>query len=147
LLNIVAPHKAYFGQKDLQQYLIIKKISKDFSYLTEIVMCATVREADGLALSSRNLRLTKEEREKAPLLFKTLKAAAAALKIGESAHKVKKKAFDSIASEKLFTPEYVEILDLESFELLDDTFKSDVAICVSAHLGKARLIDNVIMQV
>ncbi len=147
LLNIIAPHKAYFGQKDLQQYLIIKKLCRDLSFQTEIVMCPTKREEDGLAMSSRNLRLTKTEREKAPLLYSVLSEAVLELKSGKKASQVKQKAFDEIAKEPMFKPEYVEVVSLESFEILSGQLTENAAICVSAHLGNARLIDNLLVQV
>ncbi len=147
LLHIISPHKAYFGQKDLQQYMIIKKMCGDLSFLTEIVMCPTVREADGLAMSSRNLRLTENERQVAPLLYQTLQEAVDKLKNGKKAAEVKKWAFQQIADTDLFTPEYIEIVSLNSFNLIQGLIQEDVAICASAHLGKARLIDNVIVSV
>ena len=147
LLHIIAPYKAYFGQKDLQQYMIIKKMCRDLSFLTEIIMCPTVRETDGLAMSSRNLRLTEDERQVAPLLYRTLQEITSKLKNGEKAAEVKKWAYQKIAETDLFTPEYVEIVSLSSFDLMEDSIQEDVAACVSAHLGKARLIDNVIVSV
>jgi len=147
LLHIIAPHKAYFGQKDLQQYMIIKKMCSDLSFLTEIVICPTVREADGLAMSSRNLRLTDKERQIAPLLYQTLEQAAQGLKKGKKANEVKSWALKQLVDNEFFTPEYVEIVSLKSFELIQYELQEDVAICASAHLGKARLIDNVIVSV
>ena len=147
LLNIIAPDKAYFGQKDLQQYLIIKKLCSDLSFQTEIVMCPTKREKDGLAMSSRNLRLSQDERAKAPLLYQVLTKSVEKLLAGAKASDVREEAFLTIKNEPLFTPEYVEIVDLRTFELLSEEIQGDAAICVSAHLGNARLIDNLLVQV
>ena len=147
LLHIISPDTAYFGQKDLQQFMIIKKLSNDLSFLAEIKSCPTLREPDGLAMSSRNLRLTKEERKIAPLLFEVLTDSANLLKAGEPVDFVRSKAFDRIATNALFTPEYVEVVDYNSFNLIKKGKINDkVAICLSAHLGKARLIDNIIVE-
>lgn len=117
LLNIIRPNKAYFGEKDYQQYVLIKEMCGDFFLPVEIVLCPTFREKDGLAMSSRNRLLSKEEREKAPLLYKALK----------------KKKTDTAARNFLeragFEVEYVEKKWGRRF--------------AAARLGKARLIDNV----
>ncbi len=148
LLNVVMPDVAYFGQKDLQQFMVIRKLVSDLSIMTEVKSCPTLRETDGLAMSSRNLRLNKEERNIAPLLYSVLKEAKSALIEGQDVGDVQKKAFDTIAANPLFTPEYIEIVDFNSFSLISKgKINNSVAICLSAHLGKARLIDNVIVEV
>lgn len=147
LFNIVNPDKAYFGQKDLQQFLIISKLVKDFSFGIDLVCCAIVREEDGLAMSSRNSRLSQEERNEASLLFKVLSEAKEKLIFGEDVSVVGNEARQQIASNQFFKLEYFEIVDIKSLKPIHEINNlEEIALCVSAHLGKARLIDNMLVK-
>ncbi|MBX2841131.1 MAG: pantoate--beta-alanine ligase [Flammeovirgaceae bacterium] len=147
LLNIVNPDKAFFGQKDLQQFLIINKLVKDFSFGVELVCCPIIREKDGLAMSSRNSRLSQEERNEASLLFKVLSQAKEKLIFGEDVNVVGNEAKEKIASNKFFKLEYFEIVDIKSLKPIHQIKGlEDIALFVSAYLGKARLIDNILIN-
>ncbi len=144
LFNIIQPDKAYFGQKDAQQLIIIKKICRDLSFPTEIISCHIIRDTDGLACSSRNAYLSAEARQKALSLFKTLK------KIEElyfSGLNSKDENFD--LAKKYLDPgvelEYLEANDLNTFETLD-TIKSNTLIDIAARVDKVRLIDNIVIK-
>jgi pantoate--beta-alanine ligase len=145
LFNIVQPHRAYFGQKDAQQVLVIKKMVEDLNIPVEIVTVPTAREADGLAMSSRNVYLTPEQRAAAPVLYKTLSQAAGAAASGEKDVKklvdlVKKK----ISEKEGASIDYVEIRswpDLEQLEVLN----GPALMALAVRFGKTRLIDNTVL--
>ncbi|KAA0991254.1 pantoate--beta-alanine ligase [Dyadobacter aurulentus] len=145
LFNIVKPHRAYFGQKDLQQVAIVKKLVSDLSFGLELIIAPTIREEDGLAMSSRNRRLNVEEREIAPHLFQILESAKRKLLKGESVEEVIRQAtaaFDSIEAFKL---DYFEIADLNTLQPITTPGATGTnAICVAAFLGPVRLIDNIV---
>ncbi|MFB3851688.1 MAG: pantoate--beta-alanine ligase [Acidobacteriota bacterium] len=146
LFNIVEPDVAIFGQKDAQQAFIIKKMVKELDFPIEIVVSETVREEDGLAMSSRNNYLSKEERAIAPLIKKALDEAEEAFKKGETkAEILKKKVEQIINSSPLFKIDYVEIVDTENFNPVDEV-SSESLLAVAAFLGKTRLIDNLILK-
>jgi len=147
LLHIINPDKAYFGQKDMQQFLIIQKMVDDLSMGTQVVCCPTVREKDGLAMSSRNQRLTEEERQKAPLLYQTMLQAKKQLLEGISVLEVKASSQQEIGKEKAFRLEYFEVVDAVTLApATENTSAKNMAIMVAAHLGKARLIDNLLVK-
>lgn len=144
LLNIVKPHKAFFGQKDLQQVAIIKTLVRDFSFDVEIVVVPTVRDRDGLALSSRNLRLQPKDRENALILYRSLFFAKAELLNGRSWLDIRTKVeadFSLLPDVKL---EYFELVHSEQMLLLD-VLQPELpqSICVAAFVGEVRLIDNI----
>ena len=142
LFEIVMPDRAYFGEKDFQQQAIIRKLVADLSLNVTIVPCDIVREKDGLAMSSRNMRLTPEERAVAPMIYKVL-SEVAALKDSLSPDEMKKSALEKYADIKDFDIEYVEITDetnLKSIKSWDNC--KNARIFVALQLGQVRLIDN-----
>ena len=144
LLNIVKPNKTFFGQKDLQQVAIIKRLVEDLSFDTEIVIIPTVREADGLAMSSRNLRLDLGQRIIAPLIFKSLSFSKDELLAGKSWFETRENVALMFQKEPQFRLEYFELINSDRFEIIESiTDRSGVAICAAAYLGEIRLIDNI----
>lgn len=142
LFNILTPDRSYFGQKDAQQLAIITRMVKDLNFNTIIVPCPIVREADGLAMSSRNVYLTPEERKSATIISKSLTAAKSLLEQGErDSLNIKSFIIDSIKSEPLANIDYVEIVDHESLQYVD-TIEKPILIAVAVYFGKTRLIDN-----
>ncbi|MFR5264831.1 pantoate--beta-alanine ligase [Clostridium sp.] len=142
LFNIVAPHKAYFGEKDAQQLAVIKKMVKDLNMDLEVVGCPIVREEDGLAKSSRNTYLSKEEREAATVLNKALLEAKEAMKLGErNAERIVDLISKRINEEALAKIDYVEIVDSLTMEKVDKIEKT-VLVAIAVFIGKTRLIDN-----
>ena len=143
LFEIVNPNKAYFGEKDFQQLAIIKKMVRDLNMNLEIVPCPIVREIDGLAMSSRNVRLNETERAIAPKIFATLNDAISK-KDAMSPSEMKKYTLDKYAEIKEFDVEYVEITDEINLKSLENWNECDHArIFVALQLGPVRLIDNV----
>ncbi len=145
LFNIVKPHLAVFGQKDAQQALVIKRMVQDLNFPIEIVVVPTVREKDGLAMSSRNKYLTPEERKEAPVLFRSLKLAEKLIKSGQrDAEKVKRAMRQMIKEESRGKIDYVEIVDTQRLEPVK-RIKGEVLVALAVYFGKARLIDNIII--
>lgn len=144
LFRIVMPQKAYFGEKDYQQLLIIKKMARLLKHRLRIVACATVREKDGLAMSSRNMRLTPEEREQAPFIYRVLKESKSLARKKNSARKLKEWAGKQFSANNYFKLEYFEIADAASLMPIKKWSDAGRAvICIAAYLGKVRLIDNI----
>ena len=140
LLNIIEPEFALFGEKDYQQLLVVRRVVEELFIDTEIVAVPTVREKDGLALSSRNRYLTSEERERAPALYRTLIAAREALRSGAQIDTVEAAGWDALATAG-FEPEYFEVRNAAD---LDVPNSGEPRVIVAAGwLGKARLIDNI----
>ena len=145
LLEIAAPRFAYFGRKDAQQARIIRQMAADLALDSEIVVCPIVREPDGLALSSRNQYLSPEERKAATVLYRALLRARRAIEQGErEATRVVALMRQELAQERLAAPDYIEIVDAESFEPMVRLTRSCL-ILLAVRFGSARLIDN--MQV
>ncbi len=144
LFNIVQPNKAYFGKKDYQQFKVIERMVEDLSMNLEIVGCPLIREKDGLALSSRNKYLTKEERESALSLSKALFLAKELFKNGEKNVKtLKQKMADLILSyPKVSEIQYIEIINPETLKPKEKAEKGDV-IALAVYVGNTRLIDNI----
>jgi pantoate--beta-alanine ligase len=143
LFAIAGPCRAYFGEKDYQQLAVIRRMARDLSFPVEVVGCETVREDDGLALSSRNAYLTPAERAAAPVLNRALRAGAAAIEAGErDADAVRRLLRETIAAEPAVCVDYAEVVDAATLERLDP-LAGEVRLLVAAKLGKARLIDNV----
>ncbi|OGX80996.1 pantoate--beta-alanine ligase [Hymenobacter glacialis] len=146
LFHFARPHRAYFGQKDWQQVTVIRQLVADLSFDLEVVTCPTIREPDGLAMSSRNRRLAPEARAAAPLLHQVLEAAAAEVRQGVPPSQVKASAEAALRREPLITPEYFEIADAQTLQpLADYAADRDVVLCLAAHLGGVRLIDNLVV--
>ena len=146
LFGLVSPDVAVFGQKDYQQQLVIRRMVEDLHWPIEIVTGETVREADGLAYSSRNQYLTEEERRIAPAIFQVMQQLAADLQSGKRAFDDMERAAMSALGSKGFAPDYVAIRRAANLEAPDrDT--DELVILAAARLGKARLIDNIVVAV
>ncbi|WP_294467794.1 pantoate--beta-alanine ligase [uncultured Ruminococcus sp.] len=146
LFNIVKPDRAYFGQKDAQQLAVIKRMVKDLNVDTEIVGCPIVREADGLAKSSRNTYLNPDERKAALILSRSLKLGRKLIENGETDAKAVIKAItDSINTEPFAKIDYVDVVDFDTITPVDRIGKS-VLVAIAVYIGKTRLIDNFIIE-
>lgn len=147
LFHIVEPHFAFFGQKDAQQLVIIRRMVKDLNMDQEIVRVPTVREPDGLAMSSRNSYLSPEERNAATVLYRALEHALARVEEGERKTKpILKEIKEIIQTEPLARLDYVCATDLNDLKDLK-TLKGRCLIAVAAYFGNTRLIDNIIVEV
>lgn len=147
LFNLVQPQRAYFGQKDAQQVRVIQQMVGDLNFPLEVVVCATVREVDGLAMSSRNSYLTPAQRAAAPVLHRSLRAMAEAYQSGErDAQRLRQLALELLAAEPMALVEYVSITDAQT---LTDVARVDgpVLVSMAVRIGRARLIDNLLLGV
>lgn len=145
-LNIVTPDKAYFGEKDAQQLAVIKRMVKDLNIDTEIIGCPIVRENDGLAKSSRNTYLSKEERKSALVLNESLNLAKEELTKGNlDVKKIKELIISKITSKDLVKIDYVEIVDSETLQPVKQ-IESSILVAIAVFIGKTRLIDNFTFQ-
>ena len=145
LFHAVQPARAYFGQKDAQQAAVIQQMTHDLNFPVEIVVCPTVREPDGLALSSRNTYLTPEQRRAAPVLYRALLAARAAYEKGErQAEALRRAATEILSSEPLAQVQYVSCADPETLQELDQ-LGSRALLSLAVFFGKTRLIDNLVL--
>ncbi|NET09697.1 MAG: bifunctional pantoate--beta-alanine ligase/(d)CMP kinase [Merismopedia sp. SIO2A8] len=146
LLNLVQPERAYFGQKDAQQVAILKRLIQDLNLPVEVVRCPIIREASGLALSSRNQYLTDEQKEQATVLYRSLKQAATLFQEGEQDSAV---LMDAVTAEVEAVPavklEYVELVHPTTLVPLDEVEVSGL-LAIAAHLGTTRLIDNIVLN-
>lgn len=147
LLNTVRPDFAFFGQKDAQQCAVIKRLTLDLGFDTEIITVPTIREENGLAMSSRNTRLTAEEREKASVIYQGLREAKLAFRSGErNATTLEQIVRNKIESEPLARIDYVAVVDNQTFEPLEYVGETEVLIAVAAFFGDVRLIDNTLLN-
>ncbi|MEP6820496.1 MAG: pantoate--beta-alanine ligase [bacterium] len=147
LLNTVRPDFAFFGQKDAQQAVIIKRMVRDLSFDTEIVVLPTVREDSGLAISSRNLYLDAEEQQSAAVIHQALKQAKQAYKKGERhGAKLMEIVRNTIETEPRVRLDYVSVVDAETLEKLDKLDERPMLIAAAAYVGKTRLIDNTMLN-
>jgi pantoate--beta-alanine ligase len=143
LFNAVQPHSAYFGQKDAQQVAVIKQMVRDLNFPLEIVVGPTLRESDGLAMSSRNSYLSVEERKAAPILHRALSAAKAAYEAGErNADALRATMHDVLKQEPLARLQYVSCADLLTLQELNQ-IENGALLSMAVFIGKTRLIDNV----
>ena len=146
LLNIVQPDLAYFGEKDAQQLAVIRRMVRDLNMPVEIVAAPTVREPDGLAMSSRNQHLNAVERRAAPALYQGLLVAGDLIRNGATdPEEVRRAALAVIAEQPLLRVEYLEIVDPEEMQPVK-TITGPVRVAVAAWLGSTRLIDNVLCE-
>jgi pantoate--beta-alanine ligase len=142
LFNLVGAERAYFGQKDAQQLLVIRHMARDLAIPTEVIAHPTVREPDGLALSSRNVHLTPEQRTAAPVLRRALLAARAAWEAGErSGDVLRERMRSTLADEPLADPDYVSVADVDSLRELDRV-DGAALLSLAVRFGTTRLIDN-----
>ena len=147
LFNIVAPDRAYFGQKDAQQVLVIKRMAADLDLDLEVITVTTRREADGLAMSSRNIYLDKTQRQAALVLSRGLQAAADAVATGEkNIAALRQLAVHTISSEPLAEIDYVEIFSYPELSEVEH-FTDSALLAVAVRIGQTRLIDNIILGV
>jgi len=145
LFNIVKPEKAYFGLKDLQQVAVIRRMVQDLSFDLEIIPCPTLRETDGLAMSSRNTRLSPEARALAPQIYKALNLAKEKLQAGASVSEMKVAVDDHFTMYPAFEVEYFEAADFDTLLPIEAKITDGkTALCVAAFLGGVRLIDNIV---
>jgi pantoate--beta-alanine ligase len=146
LFNAVQPHKAYFGQKDAQQAAVIRQMVRDLNFPIEVIVCPTTREADGLAMSSRNKYLEGTERPAATVLFRALSAAKSAYEGGErNAEKLRTIMKDTLASEPHAQPQYVSCADYDTLEELE-VVNGKTLLSMAVLFGKTRLIDNFVLE-
>jgi pantoate--beta-alanine ligase len=147
LLNTVRPDFAFFGQKDAQQALVIRRLVKDLAFDTEIVILPIVREDSGLAISSRNLYLTPEEQGSAAVIHRALKQAKNTFKEGErSAARIADVVRSTIETEPRARLDYVSVTDAETLEPVERIDERPTLIAIAAYIGKTRLIDNLILN-
>ncbi len=147
LFNIAQPHRAYFGQKDAQQVAAIRKMVADLNFPVEIVVGQTLREPDGLAMSSRNIYLDPQERQAALVLHKSLNAAKQLWDNGERRGAPLREAMTrTLAAEPLARPDYVSVADPTTLQELDDSGQATEALAsLAVRIGNTRLIDNVLV--
>lgn len=143
LFHLIQPSRAFFGQKDLQQVAVIKRLVQDLSFDLGIEVVPTRREKDGLALSSRNMRLNPEERQQALLLYQQLSQAKERLLAGGSWKQIYGDTVAAFATAQTCELEYFALVHPETFEIFDSfSRESPQSICIAAFVGKVRLIDN-----
>lgn len=146
LFNAVQPQKAYFGQKDAQQAAVIRQMTRDLNFTVEIVVCPIVREADGLAMSSRNSYLSPDERQAATILFRALTAAQSAYERGErKAERLRDIMASTLVTEPRAQVQYVSVADYDTLEELQ-TVTGKTLLSMAVYLGKTRLIDNFVLE-
>ena len=146
LFNLVQPDRAYFGQKDAQQCAVIQKMADDLNMPLEVVICPTVRQPDGLAMSSRNTYLSEAERLAAPVIYRALSAAKQRYEAGErDAEALRRLVRDLIDTEPLFTSvDYVSVADAGTLQELDRV-DAPALLSLAVRLGRTRLIDNILL--
>ena len=147
LFNTIRPDFAFFGQKDAQQIAVIKRLTLDLGFETEIVVIPVIREESGLALSSRNTLLSPEEHQKAAIIIEALREAKMAFKKGErNAATLTQIVTDRIETEPLANIDYVAIVGRETLQTVDKIGDEETLICAAVSIGSIRLIDNVILN-
>jgi len=147
LFNIVQASSAYFGQKDAQQTVVIAKMVRDLDISLEVVVCPTVREPDGLAISSRNVYLTVDERRAAVVLYRALIAAEKHFGAGErSSEALRRSMHDTLATEQQADIEYISLADRDTLRELDTIPPRGALASLAVRIGKTRLIDNCILE-
>jgi pantoate--beta-alanine ligase len=146
LFNVVGADVAFFGQKDAQQAIVIRRMVADLNVPLEIVMCPTVREPDGLAMSSRNQYLSPQERKEAPVIYRSLQRCAELIDKGErDATTIVEEMQKVLRQSPALRPEYVSVLDAESLEPCDP-IHGRILVAVAGRLGATRLIDNIMVD-
>lgn len=146
LFNVVQPTKAYFGQKDAQQTVVIRQMVNDLAMPLDVVIVPTVRENDGLALSSRNTYLEPDQRAAAPVLYRALQAAKAQFDAGErSAQSLRQVMLTMLHAEPLANVDYVSVADPRTLQELD-TIQDSALLSMAVRIGRTRLIDNLLIE-
>jgi pantoate--beta-alanine ligase len=147
LFNAVQPDRAYFGQKDAQQVVVIQQMVRDLNFPLEIVVCPIVREPDGLALSSRNVYLNPNQRQAATVLHRALQRAVQSFQSGErDAQALRRIMSETIAAEPQAHLQYVSCADAGSLQELEGPVTSRALLSMAVYLGKTRLIDNMLVE-
>ncbi len=147
LFNLVCPDRAYFGQKDAQQVAVIRQMVRDLDFDLEVVVCSTVREADGLAMSSRNAYLTPEQRADAVVISQSLTEVQEQIGRGErNAATIIKMMTERINSKPEAAIDYIAVVDAQTLGQVE-TLKGEIIIAVAVQFGKSRLIDNIQIKV
>ncbi len=146
LFNLTQPQRAYFGQKDAQQVAVIRQMVRDLNFPLEVVVCPIVRDSDGLALSSRNAYLTPDQRRAAPVLYRALRAAAAAYVVGErDPEALRRIMYATLAAEPLAQPEYVSVADADTLAECQENLAQRTLLSMAVRIGRTRLIDNLVL--
>ena len=147
LLNIASPTRAYFGQKDFQQTVVIRRMVKDLDLEAEIVVCPTIREQDGLAMSSRNLYLDSEQRKAATVLYRCLSHASETVRSGShSPQHTRELMREMLSQEPLITKiEYASVYDAETLDETDEV-RNEILLALAVRMGDVRLIDNILVN-
>jgi pantoate--beta-alanine ligase len=146
LFNLACPDVAYFGQKDAQQVAVIRRMAADLNFPLEIVVCPTLRELDGLAMSSRNVYLNDHERAAAACLFRALRAAGDQYEQGRRDPAVLQETLlDILSSEALVEIEYAEVVDPRTFQPLQALYDNPLLLVLAVRIGRTRLIDNALL--
>ncbi|HEY45550.1 MAG TPA: pantoate--beta-alanine ligase [Anaerolineae bacterium] len=145
LFNATQPDKAYFGQKDAQQAVVIRRMTEDLNFPLEVVVCPTLREPDGLAMSSRNTYLDPKQRQAATVVYRSLAAAVQAFETGErDAEVLRNRMSEVLSTEPLAEPQYVSVANPETLEELNGSVERSL-FSMAVYVGKTRLIDNVVV--
>jgi pantoate--beta-alanine ligase len=146
LLHLVGPSRAYFGQKDAQQLAVVRRMVDDLAFPNQVVACPTVRDPDGLAVSSRNAYLSAPERRRATVLYRALQAGQAAFRAGRrDPAAVEAAARDLLEAQPGVEPDYVALVDADSFEPAKQAETGQV-LATAARVGRTRLIDNLLLE-
>ena len=147
LFNAVQPNRAYFGQKDAQQAAVIRQMARDLNFNLQVIICPIVREADGLAMSSRNIYLNPEERQAATVLFRGLNAARESFENGErQAEHLRQVIVKTIQRQPLVQLQYVSCANPETLQEIQGAVVGQALLSLAAFVGKTRLIDNLIIE-
>ncbi|HMJ09719.1 MAG TPA: pantoate--beta-alanine ligase [Pyrinomonadaceae bacterium] len=147
LFNTIRPDLAFFGQKDGQQVAVVKRLTADLGFETEIVVVPTVRDESGLAMSSRNAYLTGEQREKAAIIFRALREAKIAFKKGErNASRLAEIARGVIAAEPMAEIDYISVVDRDSLVSIEKIDDKETMMAAAVRFGSVRLIDNIVLN-
>ncbi len=145
LFNAFTPQRAYFGQKDYQQAVVIQRMAQDLNFPLEVIVCPTVREADGLAMSSRNAYLDPEQRSAAVVLHRALREAVERFESGERrADRLRRSMSEVLAGEPLARPQYVSVAEPDSLQEIDGEVQAAV-LSMAVYVGETRLIDNMLI--
>jgi pantoate--beta-alanine ligase len=146
LFNLTQPTCAYFGQKDAQQVAVLRQMVRDLNFPLQMVVVPTVRETDGLALSSRNVYLKPDEREAARALYRALQAAASLYDAGErDTETLRLEAMDMLNAQELAAVDYVSVLDARTFQPVEGDVDALLIVVLAAKIGRPRLLDNALL--
>ncbi len=146
LLNITTPDCLYMGQKDFQQFSIIRKLISDFKLPINLELCPTIREESGLAMSSRNVRLSEQAREKAAMIYANLVEAKKSFQAGKSVEEIRAQFFAALIQEQ-FNPEYMEVVDGYTLAAVEQMNQAEqIVVCCAVFVEEVRLIDNMVLK-